>query len=853
MRAVRQWMIKPFKKKLPLGSFLLFPILGILSSCNPTELTGNGVRSNVIANDGSMNKMAYIYPDSPYILGGPSARATNPNMGSFLERTPRLVTNESNLTTGCQFTYNNGYYFTNIFTPNCIRSLKNQASEQVTPVKADGTFIFPANTPEFYQANTLYHLRSSTSKFLDKLGRAYGTVRYSVDSYTVKSIPSYLETSRLFWFQPIGNSDNKLFQNDFLTSYAQCDLNNNSMFSPVGPTLCFGYMATIPGFLFVQDPTIVYHELGHAFVSIMMNLRNGTEYSLHEFRSNLGSYGYNEAGALNEGIADYFSYMMNKRESMGEFGLGTTAKQSRPLTEAHPMHITGIDETSEGRLSYPQFVNYDPNTPTKVKEAVHYAGQITSHYLVALTKSFKNQCGLSNESDGGHDTATTWVTLLLAETLSELGDLKARGIDQSSGASFPEASSIFFNNLDSTSSYLWTQVVNPVTYRRFYQVFAKNINKYISGNLCSGFTTDISEKLLDDYGLLLFKTYNDNGNSTKSRVITHSYMDPNYATPGLTPVDEDNRRKSVLVSKQLVELAEKSTEKPDRATYYIVDDRVEMDKVLKELLFKGFTVPLSKAVASTSYNNGNLKISPGEIIAIVPNLFNKSNSTMAGVQLLATDWDHVEVTDPSTGNFKPCKVDDVTTVDQGAEAGSTCLTTDTSYRRLLYNSSTKTFPTSAAAPVCLVELPEGNSARWVSQNEYRKKQGMNLEDKDCLGFAANGVTDNDFTMNPHECLIRFLPGANTAHYSKIESQKTYTETLFTPGTMIKFNPGNSLIMEINKWVQPGTKFRCRLRARFSNCSDCYNNDQNGQDDFLDYEYNGADPYKVINFDFTVND
>ncbi len=104
---------------------------------------------------------------------------------------------------------------------------------------------------------------------------------------------------------------------------------------------------------------------------------------------------------------------------------------------------------------------------------------------------------------------------------------------------------------------------------------------------------------------------------------------------------------------------------------------------------------------------------------------------MAGVQLLATDWDHVNVTSTATGNYKPCVVDGVTTVDQGAEAASSCVDTpavpypDKDYTRLTKRCPTaaactesqKVFPANAAAPVCMVQLDEGTSSRWISQSE----------------------------------------------------------------------------------------------------------------------------------------
>jgi hypothetical protein len=352
---------------------------------------------------------------------------------------------------------------------------------------------------------------------------------------------------------------------------------------------------------------------------------------------------------------------------------------------------------------------------------------------------------------------------------------------------------------------------------------------------------------LDDYGLLLFKTYNDDGTSTKDQSLSYSF--------NLTSVSEENRRKSILISKELLELSKKTEAHPTRVGFYIIDNSTDIDAVLKELLHKGFTVPISSNVAGTNYNNNNIQISPGEILGLIPNLLNKSNSTMAGVQVLATDWDHVHITDTQTGNFKPCVIDEITTVEQGGEEEQTCTSTEVDYKRLLKNPQTMEFPSSAAAPVCMVLLEDQNqnTSRWVSQNEYRKKQGLTLMDKDCLGFTNSPNSDEDFSFNPHECLVRFLPGAQDAFFSKIDPQKNYYETVLKESKDGQFNLGNVLLMEVNKWIPPGTKFRCRLRARFSNCSDCYTDGTNNNDDFIDAEYNGHRPFKLINFEFEVHD
>lgn len=149
--------------------------------------------------------------------------------------------------------------------------------------------------------------------------------------------------------------------------------------------------------------------------------------------------------------------------------------------------------------------------------------------------------------------------MLVAETLSEIGDLNAKGVDDFGS---PFVLDIFFNNLNPNDSYLWSQVINQTTYRRFFQILAKNIYKYITpsiGGLCPAFTKNDSEKLLDDYGLLLFKTYNDNGNSSTDRTVTYTDAVSFIPSQPLTSVTETNRRKSVLVSKELLSLAKRPT------------------------------------------------------------------------------------------------------------------------------------------------------------------------------------------------------------------------------------------------------------------------------------------------------
>ncbi len=853
-------MIKPASPHL--WTIFLIASLSIFSSCNPTEIASTGTRSGIVSNsDGSLDGAAYIFRESPSILTSGRATPGAFNISRIVDGRLEIVTENSSLTANCSVTlFFYGTY--NDEVTDCIRSLGQETDTVPTTRNAQRMFVFPVGSEEFYNTNTLYHLQLAKNKYLDKLKYAYDKI-HSLSVTIPKSIPSYLRDSGHFWFKGVTSTNARQLRNSFLTSYSFCDFDQNASFRPADTSLCFGGFEEFENTYTAQDPSIIYHELMHGLVSIMLNFRNGDSTSTHPFRSSLGGFGITEASSINEGLADYFSYVMTKRTHFGEWGLGATTNSDRPMSERDPDHIAALDTTPEGRLAYPTYLLYNPNNPDKQIDDDHLTGMIVSHYLVALTETLKTQCSLTSESDEGHDTATSYVMLLVAETLAELGDLNAKGVDD---FMTPFSSGLFFNNLDSTNSYVWQQSMNQTNFRRFFQVFAKNTFKYISSNICTGFDKNESEKLLDDYGLLLFKTYNNNGNSTKDRTQVYRNAVSFIPNQSLTPVSEDNRRKTVMVSKQLLDVA--TVGSSTAVNFYLIDNRTDVTNLLGELLFKGLAVPLSTGVSSTDYNNGNVKISPGEVVGIIPNLYNGSNTPMAGVQLLANDWDHTHITDTVNGYFKPCAVDTVTTTDQGAESGLSCVNTvptpypDKDYDRLYKRCPTsapctesqKVFPTQAAAPVCLVQLDEGDSSRWVSQNEFRKKkEGLSVQDKDCLGYSTGGVTDKDFTFNPHECMVRFLPGANTAFYTRIDSRKNFYQTVIEPTDNRRFSVGNLMLMEVNRAVPPGTKFRCRMRARFSNCSDCYNDSTNSSDDFLDYEFNGHKPFKVINFEFDVND
>jgi hypothetical protein len=876
MKVVRQRMIETFKMHIK-GIISPLIALAFFSACNPTEITSSGMRDGLTNANGTLTNKAFIYRDSPAIIEGPKYGPKVNIKGSVDFGRAEYITNKNQLRGDCILNLDMGFYSQDFPILDCIHTFASKTpSQTLLNRNPDGSWIFPTGSSEFYQVNGHYHVQEGVNRFFEHLKFAYERL-YNPILGVSKSIPGYLPQTGMSWFNAITPTSDNYFRNSFLTTYTLCNFDRNAFYSPAGPEICLGNWKEQPSFFMVQDPSIIYHELGHAFVSIMMNMRNaipgimpGLPPTFHAMRSNLGGYGYTEAGSINEGIADYFSFVMNGRTHIGEWGLAKTSNSSRPLSENDALHIKELNTTPEGRLSYPQYLLYDPNEPNKPIEDVHYAGQIVSHYLVALTQELGAKCGLPTASR--HKTSTSYVMLLLAETLSELGDLNAVGVDTLGGnAHNPHTFIDRFNNLDEFASYMWTQVVNPPNYRRFFQAFAKNIRKYITQGMCPGYSQNEAEKLLDDYGLLLFKAYKNNHLSSKDKlrqyhvgsnsVINYNLLSPTLPSPP-TKVNESNRRKSVLISKQLLDIAETNISN-NVYSYTLIEDPGQMQQILENLLFKGYPMNLSKGLAGVEYNNSNVRISPGEVLGVIINLQNKSNSTMAGVHLLANDWDHVDITDTTgnTGNFKPCVVDGVTTVAQGAESGATCTQTLTSYRRLVKDAGTNKYCNKgsgahcneAVAPVCLVQLEEGDVTRWVSQNEFRRKQGLSLEPKDCLGYSGTN-SEEDFTFNPHECLVRVLPGANRAFFSKIDPQKSYTETIRNGNPKHIFNPGNAIILEVNKWIPPGTKFRCRLRAKFSNCTDCYSESVDStHSDYIDAEYNGAKPYKIINFEFDVND
>lgn len=853
------------------------------------------------------SNQAYIYPDNPVVLKGKSV--TKADFSGHL--IAQFITANNFLETKCSLEeyfpdpFNSNQLIPTYVTTNddCLVVLNDTSTSTEVLQSQDESWVYATGSDEFYQVNTFYHVKTIMERYLESMSFAHSYVHLNSNGTIPPATKYKFSETQSFWF-----TDNGLTK--ALKVYTNCLYELNASFSPSNDTLCFGFYDN--DFKFVQDPSIIYHEFGHAIVKILMNQRN-VEYQIdpntslpapvsHPYQSDLGELFYDEAGAINEGVADWFSYYMNQRTKVGEFAFNKVAKvygfdldesYYRPIDEDETIHAAGISTAPGERVSYPKLLHYVPEDPTTNIEDTHYAGAIVSHYLVALTKEFKNSCSFTTtDTDQIHKKATDYVVLLLSETLGEIGDLTAKSSDffsQHATGNNAQAD-VYFTNLNKDQSYLWTQVVNPPNFRRFFRIFGKNIFHHISNGLCPQFSVDESEQLLDEYGLLLFKSYEDRGNGFNTNSLTDEvfagyFGSSLYSSRPLLPViqnsqvNESNRRNSILISKDFIDVSSESVA-------YVIDGQSSIRGMLSNLTFEGENVTTTEGIAGPEYNNNNVKISPGEVVAISLNLFNSSNSIMGGVQFLGNDWDHMKLTDTSkvytnrTSNQNglnsaeiaggiathvPCTFDNFPTATEGGVTDSSTTTPgNCSYiskdnssideTEVVNSVSYPKYDIDSPQPICMVQYNDDSETKWVSQDFYRTYE-LGLEDSDCLNNPS--MSGNSF--NGNECLMRILPGAAQGVLGKIDPQSTWVDTIKGENqTSFSFDSGHVSLMEVNKWIKPGTKFNCRFRVRFSNCSDCFDNfnfgdAQSSLKDYSDYEYAGNIPYKVINLQFTVLD
>ena len=793
---VRFWHFSSF--------FLWIPLIISLSlSCVPRQ---NGGGSGERNRGGSTNNDTFsVNPnfgryldDNPIALSGGTSLDTGIDLSKYINPNPRFITSNQFLIAPCEAG--------GATIDSCLEVRKDESANYITAT--ENRWAFDTSSQEFLQVQTFANMRDIADKFHDSLEFSYNLSQ----SYGYNSaLPQQLFTSldRAYWFK-----------NGILKGYSNCGEENNAFYDPASNTICMGYIPVDPILYIATDPTVTWHEMGHAFNKVNVNMRHRAAMANIDQETALGYLFYDEAGAINEGLADWYSLFMNGRTLFAEWALGRYLVQARPMSESESIHTPGVNETTEGRLAYPSYITYDPNEPDIPYEDIHYAGQIPSHFFTAFYKSLQDSsvCGLNKEM------SLKMTMHLIYETLAELGDQTATG-----SGTITSNPADYKINLDPTNAIEWISKNNPINFRRFFQTFSKYFLKTLGNSafgICQGreYYRDDYERLLDSYGLLLFKTYNeDGGNMSTGHTGTNTVVTPT------------NRVKSQLIKKDLLILDNRE----NSPTAFVIDAQADIKNAIENLILAGRISSISSQIdGNFAFNNGNAQISPGEVVGIAVNILNKSNSTMAGVHLLANDWDHIKGGAPcnNLGDNFPLTTEGAANLSTGEGVQGGC-----DYVTRYNGTNSLTEPNEELAPSCLVELADEDSTQWVTQDKMRTDIG--LSKSNCLGGESS----------LKDCFVRAIKGADHAYYSRIESQQTWAESLRSEEGIPTFNTSNVIFFEISPWIPPGTTFNCRMRAAFSNCEDCYHDEDNGDDDYLDYEFAGARPFKIINFKFTVID
>ncbi len=849
---------------------LLGLVLNLISSCvKQSNSVRQGSSTNIATSkEGLTAGKGRVLLDNPIVLSGNYDLEYSANLNSYLTSSIDVTTN-TKLQGNCL----------NSNSDICYYVQKNQDTSIFD--NDDNRWAFDTASDEFLQLNTFYHMKTMIDQFnndLESYALNYGTVNDDIEwtndpLYAYSALPDGIYSKKLFWKKEI-DPVTSVVRPKAMVAYADCSgAVNNAFYSSAEFSMCMGYDSVYSEELkFAEDSTLVYHELGHGMVDMMYNIRNNAYldltnqipyttrienqetcnfntkcntsnscnvatddpqavfadssgailqisdgscyYSLSSgyyswvpfspptrFTNTFGGNNY-EARSINEGIADYFSYYSNNRTHWGEWALGRYLNLSRPLSEDDDLHVNGISTDESDRLSYPQYITYSPNSPEVNESDVHNTGQIMSHFLTAATKEIMTACSKSV------DESQKIIVNALTETLAELGDLTAKGTDEL------RISSSYAINMNRNLAYEWSNDVRPPDFRSFSQTFARHLlNITVISNKvnCANYSKASLEKLLDSYGLLLFRKYNADLNSD-------SLIRPSFDLS----VDTINRVKSELITKDQLDLDTRVSE-PE---FIVFDDRVTIRSAISSFFNEGLVIPSDIKNDDAKYNNGNSKISPGEVIGVFVNLFNDSNSTIGGARLTSAPWAHAE-------NDLPCS-NFADNYPSSSEGGAAC----TSLSKANFDNDDRLHQS------CLLEYKDESSTKILTQREFFNKL------KDETGFLEKDCIDSSDTKS---CFIKSIPGASSAYFPMINAKSNWLESDKNADGSANYNVRNLLFFEVNKNIPQGTKVVCRLRASFTNCDDCHHDSLRGYDDYYDFEYAGERPFKIINLDFEVTD
>ena len=108
----------------------------------------------------------------------------------------------------------------------------------------------------------------------------------------------------------------------------------------------------------------------------------------------------------------------------------------------------------------------------------------------------------------------------------------------------------------------------------------------------------------------------------------------------------------------------------------------------------------------------------GKWLGVAINLFNSSHATMAGVQVLANDWDHAKKKAPCS-HFEdawPKPEQGAADLSSGENVQGGC-----HYITRTNGADPIEEPDEELFPVCFVELEEEGANQWLSQNRLMEK------------------------------------------------------------------------------------------------------------------------------------
>jgi len=254
----------------------------------------------------SGTNQALVYEFNPVVLSN-DKNFGKPNYDRVL--TAGTITSGSTLEYECDFTQ----FLTSSFSQNsnnddtCMSVLKDTSASTQSIGRTNNSWTFTTYSDKFYQVNIFYHVKKIMDRFLDSLSYVQKTVHIDDDDIQIPpATKANMADTLSYWLIDKTNVSSDIFD---IKVYSKCDLPSiNASFDDAKNTICMGHVASDPDFFITQDPSVIYYEMGHLFVKILINQRNknvqmnlvGLTDDSEYLISDLGFTYYDEAGGFNE-------------------------------------------------------------------------------------------------------------------------------------------------------------------------------------------------------------------------------------------------------------------------------------------------------------------------------------------------------------------------------------------------------------------------------------------------------------------------------------------------------------------------------------------------------------------------